>query len=790
MGEYLTVQDIALRLEVTVDTVRRWLRLGKLKGTSLGRAGYRIDEKDFHLFMHKHDADIPFMQQLSDSQAADTTGAKKVYLPDTINYEHLIQSAIDPIIVRDPMSVIISWNEGARQLYGWSEDEARGQVTHTLLQTRFPTSREDIDFQLIQHGRWEGVLYHTTKNGRQIVVETRQQLIRDEHNRPQTILEINHDITMMKRHEESLQFLARASHVLNASLDYEETLTALINLTTSIMADICFVDLLLPDDTLRRLTQSVTSTDQTSATQSARQISSILPSLTDIQHPIIQALKTGQPIVTEYVDTTILRSMSLSDEHYQQILSLSITSLLAIPLIAYGKTLGVLSCCYTSASGRIYTPQDVELGREIASRATLAVTNAQRYAEQVQARKKAESLALELDHQHKCFEMGITERKLAEESTQQFVALVENSTDFIGMATLDGMTTYINPAGRALVGLDTPEDVLHQPMTDFLPEQLHYYFTNVIYKHIQEHKRWEGDLQIRHSKTGELIDVHQTFFLIMNDQKETPLCMATLARDIREQKELDQRKDTFISMASHELRNPLTTIHANLQLAERRVKSILNPTLYHGLPEDVEHATSDAQLMLGRALRQTKVMNRLIGDLLDGTRIQANKLNLSLAEHDIVAILKDTVQDQREVTNLHTIQLDLAESEPILVLVDKDRIGQVISNYLTNALKYSAASEEVTVGIHRKAEEVCVWVKDHGPGLTPEQQLRIWERYYQAKGITVQSGTGVGLGLGLHICKTLITRQGGQVGVNSAPGRGSIFWFTLPLAESLDVDNL
>lgn len=780
MGDYLTVQDIALRLEVTVDTVRRWLRLGKLKGTSLGRAGYRIDEKDFHLFMHKHDVDIHFVQQLSDSQTADTTGVKNVYLADlpTINYEHLIQSAIDPIIVRDPMSVIISWNEGAKQLYGWSEDEAQGQVTHTLLQTRFPTSREDIDFQLIRHGRWEGILYHTTKNGHQIVVETRQQLIRDEHNRPQAILEINHDITMMKRHEELLQFLARASHVLNASLDYKETLTALINLTTSIIADLCFVDLLLPDDSLRRLTQSVSFTSQTSTTdlqtQLSGQISPILPSLTDIQHPIIQALKTGQPIVTEYVDNAILRSMSLSDEHYQQLLSLGITSLLAVPLIAHSKTLGVLSCCYTSVSGRIYTPHDVELGREIASCAALAVTNAQLYAEQVRAREK----------------IDITERKMAEEPTQQFVALVENSTDFIGMATLDGIITYINPAGRALIGLETSEDALHRPMTDFLPEQLHYYFTDVIYKHIQEHKRWEGDLQIRHSKTGELIDVHQTFFLIMNDQKETPLCMATLARDIREQKELDQRKETFISMASHELRNPLTTIHANLQLAERRVKSILNSTLHHGLPEDIEHAASDTQLMLERALRQTKVMNRLIGDLLDGTRIQANKLNLSLAEHDIVAILEDTVQDQREVTNLRTIQLDLAESEPILVLVDKDRISQVISNYLTNALKYSAASEEVTVGIQRKAEEVCVWVKDHGPGLTPEQQLRIWERYYQAKGITVQSGTGVGLGLGLHICKTLITRQGGQVGVDSTPGRGSTFWFTLPLAESLDVDNL
>ena len=116
------------------------------------------------------------------------------------------------------------------------------------------------------------------------------------------------------------------------------------------------------------------------------------------------------------------------------------------------------------------------------------------------------------------------------------------------------------------------------------------------------------------------------------------------------------------------------------------------------------------------------------------------------------------------------------------VLADAQRIGQVVTNYLTNALKYSAVDRPVAVGLQVEDQQACVWVRDEGPGLSPGEQERIWGRFHQAQGIVVQSGSGVGLGLGLHISQTIIEQHQGQVGVQSTPGQGSTFWFTLPLA--------
>ena len=124
----------------------------------------------------------------------------------------LINLAHDAILVRDPVSRVISWNRGAEELYGWTVQEAQGRITHSLLKTRFPGSRADVDAHLEHEGKWEGELTHTRRDGSSVIVESRQMLVRDEEGQPTAILEINRAIT--RRRE--LEQVAQAEHTETA----------------------------------------------------------------------------------------------------------------------------------------------------------------------------------------------------------------------------------------------------------------------------------------------------------------------------------------------------------------------------------------------------------------------------------------------------------------------------------------------------------------------------------------------------------------------------------------------
>lgn len=256
--------------------------------------------------------------------------------------------------------------------------------------------------------------------------------------------------------------------------------------------------------------------------------------------------------------------------------------------------------------------------------------------------------------------------------------------------------------------------------------------------------------------------------------------------DISERKHLEealraanQQMDRFLGIASHELRTPLTTIKLHFQLAHHRLDALRARELVPA--EQLDSELERVQEQFRRGDLQAGRLDRLVNDLLDVSRIQAGKLELRIVPANLAAIVGEAIEEQRQLAPSRVIHFQTASAQSVMVSVDTERISQVVTNYLTNALKYSREEQPVTVGVQVEGQQARVWVRDEGPGIPLSEQAQVWERFHRVPGIEVQCGSGVGLGLGLHISQEIIERHHGQVGVESAPGHGSTFWFSLPL---------
>jgi len=225
--------------------------------------------------------------------------------------------------------------------------------------------------------------------------------------------------------------------------------------------------------------------------------------------------------------------------------------------------------------------------------------------------------------------------------------------------------------------------------------------------------------------------------------------------------DLMAKKDEFMSIASHELKTPITSVKASLQVLQRMAAK--DEALQKTLP------------FVDKAARQVNKLTDIIHELLDVTRIQAGKIELHQTAFDLVELVKECVEQCKREDGDQNIEIN--SNETTIVHADRNRIEQVITNLLTNAIKYSPGDEQITVTIERLDNSlVKVSVKDKGIGIPADKIDNIFDRFYRVENNSPHLS---GLGLGLYISSEIIKRHGREIGVESSPGKGSDFWFTL-----------
>lgn len=239
------------------------------------------------------------------------------------------------------------------------------------------------------------------------------------------------------------------------------------------------------------------------------------------------------------------------------------------------------------------------------------------------------------------------------------------------------------------------------------------------------------------------------------------IAAASIISDITHQKELERRKDDFVNMASHELKTPLTSMILYLSSLNRRVKGNSDKTLLNTIK---------------RIQNQTENLRELVDDLLDVSRLDTGKLRYNHEKFEINKLVNEVIVSLQETTSQKIV---FSKNKSTEITGDKFRITQVLTNLISNAIKYSSQEGKINIKSKKKGNEVVISVKDSGIGIDKSEQLRIFDRLYQIT--DDEEKTFPGLGMGLYISKEIINNHGGRIWVESEKGKGSTFFFTLPV---------
>lgn len=374
-------------------------------------------------------------------------------------------------------------------------------------------------------------------------------------------------------------------------------------------------------------------------------------------------------------------------------------------------------------------------------------------------------------------------QRLADLERQKFVFLVEHSSDGIGMATLDGLMFFLNPAGRRMLGLAPETPINLTCLWDFYFEVGEKFFHEKALPSLRKTGRWEGEVLVRNQETQQPVAVFQNLFLVSSDDQSEPLYVAVANRDITESKRAEQAlnqakddaeaasrsKSEFLANMSHEVRTPMVAI---LGFADM----LLDPNLK---PEERRRAVLDIS-------RNGNHLVQVINDILDLSKIEAGKLSLEFLNYSPWQVVLETISALRVRSEEARVRLTAAPvgKLPRAISTDPRRVRQILFNLVSNAVKFTSPERKVsvTLSMDRPGNLLCFDVADEGIGITESQMGRLFHPFEQGDSSTTRRFGGTGLGL--SVSKRLAQLMGGDIVAMSKPDEGSRFVFQLPIDRS------
>lgn len=340
-----------------------------------------------------------------------------------------------------------------------------------------------------------------------------------------------------------------------------------------------------------------------------------------------------------------------------------------------------------------------------------------------------------------------------------FRTLVEKSSEGIITINANGDIMYCSPSVQNIIGYTDQEflalpawQLLHEDELLEIREQFYRFAAHdgahTVMKHRMKHKN------------GEYIWIESK----MTNMLGEPPMNAVIANftDITDRMISDKVREDFIGIASHELKTPLTSLKAYTQVLQSRFKDGNDPT--------------SLSIINKTELQVTKVI-QMVTNLLDVTSLEQKRLSLNLRQFDINLLVSEVAESMQQAAKKHTIITELEPSAQIWG--DRERIGQVLTNLISNALKYSPDADTIRITTNTNNDQIVVSVYDKGIGIPQKDQDKVFDRFFR---VDDAKKSFQGLGLGLYICSQIIEHHGGSIGVTSTPGQGSTFWFSLPVA--------